>query len=1041
MPPLPVDDHANDDPAILRLADEAFELEAQEAAEAPPRRPRATYRLQLHRDFRLPDAEAILPYLDDLGISDAYFSPYLAARPGSTHGYDVFNHEIINPEVATEADHRRLVEALLDRGMGRVIDVVPNHMGITGGNPHWFDLLENGPQAASSRFFDVDWAPVKEELAGRVLLPVLGDQYGKVLEDGQLVVGRIGGSFRLDYFDHQYPLCPRSYALILRQRPEELTALLAPDDPLLLEYRSILAAVENLPSREARDDESIARYRAEKEVITHRIARVCEESPELRTFLDGNLELFRGNPGDPRSFDLLHELLEAQVYRLAYWRVAAEEINYRRFFDINDLAGIRTEDPEVFETIHRLIFEWVDGGGVTALRIDHPDGLADPAGYFVRLQESLFVRLCLGRLDPETTQADRAIAEQHLRDRFRMAIEADPQGPLARRYPIVVEKILSRGEDLPSPWKIDGTVGYEYLNALNGLFVDPEGQAGIEASYAEFTGDLEPWHEVVYEAKSLICRASLASEINMLARMLNRVSEHDRRSRDFTLNDLRRGLREFVACFPVYRTYLQTGALDEGKPEARADIEVADRDRRLIQIAYEKAKRRNPTIDASVFDFLRDALLLNHPEGITDEDRIQREAFVTRFQQTTGPVTAKGVEDTAFYRQIKLASINEVGGEPGRFGTSPQEFHKLNHHRLSHWPGGFSTSATHDNKRGEDTRMRINVLSEMADDWQTHLNRWGYWNKGRKTEVHGSPAPDNREEDLLYQTLIGVWPFGEADIAVPDDMVDRLQEYMLKALREAKLNTSWTDPDPSYGEAVCRFIADALAGEGADVFLKDFVPFQRRIARVAVVGSLSQALLKVASPGVPDIYQGCDLWDLALVDPDNRRPVDYQARRDALSRIKDALASGTPRADLAARLLADPDDGVIKLYVLWTALAHRREHPELYAQGVYRALEAEGDLRSHVVSFSRFREGRHAIAVAPRLVARLMGDDGRTLPLGEAAWGDTLLALPDAGLPRRWRNLLTDEVLELRDGPDRPTLPLAEVFRTIPLALMVEEGS
>jgi (1->4)-alpha-D-glucan 1-alpha-D-glucosylmutase len=1013
-------------PAELE-ADARFEAGAREAAGSPPRRPRATYRLQLHRDFRLVDVEAIVDYLDDLGVSDAYFSPYLAARPGSTHGYDVFNHGEINPEIGSVEEHDRLVSRMLDLGLGRVVDVVPNHMGITGGNPHWFDLLESGPQARSARYFDVDWEPVKEELEDRVLLPVLGDQYGKVLEDGQLVVGRDGGSFHLDYFDHHFPLAPRSYALILSQRPEALADRLEPEDVHLLEYRSVIAAIENLPPRDADDEESVSRFRAEKEVIKHRIARLCEESEPLRRFIDENVALFRGTPGDPRGFDLLHELLEMQVYRLAYWRVAVEEINYRRFFDINDLAGIRTEDPEVFETTHRLIFDWVDRGGVSALRIDHPDGLADPDGYFSRLQETLFVRQCLRTLDPEADPEHREAVEARLRGRFREAIAAEPDGPLARRFPVVIEKILSRGEELPDRWTIDGTVGYEYLNALNGLFVDPDGQSTIDFSYVEFTGDAEPWHEVVYDAKQLICRASLASELNMLARQLNRVSEHDRRSRDFTLNDLRRALREVIACFPVYRTYL------------RPDEPIAERDRAYIDQAVNRARRRNPTIDPSVFEFIRAALLLEHPEGISEDEIRQREAFVTRFQQTTGPVTAKGVEDTAFYRQIKLASLNEVGGEPGRFGLSPNSFHAMNAHRLSKWPGGFSTTATHDNKRGEDTRMRINVLSELAEDWQTHLARWGYWNKSKKTEVHGAPAPDPREEYLVYQTLIGAWPFAGSD-EVPEGLVDRVQQYMLKAIREAKVNTTWTDPDPSYSDAVSKFVADVVAGEGADVFLKDFLPFQRQVARVGVIGSLGQALLKVASPGVPDVYQGCELWDLALVDPDNRRPVDYDRRRTALARLKQEIASGTSRAELAARLLAAPEDGEIKLYVLWTALQHRKEHPELYAQGVYRPLEPEGEHKGNVVSFGRYREGRYAAVVVPRLVAGMMGDDGTRLPVGPDCWGDTRLVLPDTGLPKRWRNLLTDELVELRDGEDRPSLPLAEIFRTIPLGLMVEEA-
>ena len=1005
-----------------------FEAEVRALAEGHPRRPRATYRVQLHRGFRLDDLTAAIGYLADLGITDCYLSPYLEARPGSTHGYDVFDHGRINPEIGDEADHDRLVERLRSLGMGRVLDVVPNHMGVAGQNRYWNDVMETGPQSPSARFFDVDWHPVKEELDERILLPILGEQYGRALEDGKLVLVRDGGAFFIDYYERRLPLSPRSYAMVLELRATDLLAMFERDDPNLLEYRSIRASARNLPPRTVTDPEQVEAKLREKEVIKRRIGRLCEECPSIAGFIDGNIALFRGTPGDPRSFDLLDHLLEEQVYRLAYWRVASEEINYRRFFDINDLAGLRVEDPLVFDAVHDLIFRWTDDGTVTGLRIDHPDGLADPLGYFRRLQETLFLRACRRRLDERGEANDWPRLAPALRARYRAAAEDDPASPLARRFPIVVEKILSRGEELPGNWPIDGTVGYEYLNVLNGLFVDPNASTPIDETYAEFSGDREPFPDVLYRAKQLIARWSLASEVNMLARMLNRASERDRRSRDFTLNELRRALREVIACFPVYRTYQRPG-----EP-------LDPRDRGYIEQSVARARRRDPTVDATVYTFLQEILLGEHPEQLGPGEPALRDAFVLRFQQTTGPMQAKGLEDTAFYRQFRLASLNEVGADPLRFASSPSTFHGLNAERASRWPGGLSTTATHDTKRGEDTRVRIDALSELAEEFRTRLARWSRWNARRKSDVHGAPCPDAREEYFFYQTLIGAWPFGGPDEASPAGLVERMQEYMVKSVREAKLNTSWTDPDQAYAETLSRFVAEVLEGPDAGPFLKDFLPFQRRIARIGVVHSLAQTLLKIASPGVPDIYQGCELWDLSLVDPDNRRPVDYDLRARMLQGLRDDLASGTSRADLAARLFAAPDDGAIKLYLVWTALSHRKQDPDLYSQGHYRPLEADGDLKAHLMAFARHREGRYVLTIAPRLVSGLLGDEALTPPLGPNTWGGTRLILPESAMPNRWRNLLTDSVVDIAQQPDGLwTLDLGRVFDVVPVALLVGE--
>ena len=1031
-PTEPIDQAPTNPLAELEaVADRLFDAEAAALAESPLRRPASTYRLQVHENFDFSAVAAIVPYLADLGITDLYLSPHLKAHPGSTHGYDVYDHGKLNPEIGTPEQYRALVADLDAQGMGRVLDIVPNHVGVGGPNPRWTEVLETGPQAPSARFFDIDWHPEKEELEGQLLLPILEDQYGVVLEKGLLKLEREGGAFVLRYHDRTLPIAPRSYALILGQRPEVLDDSFDRDDPRVMEYRSIRDAARNLPPRTERDERLVEPKIREKEVIKRRLDRLCEERPDLAGFVDGNLARFRGREGDRSSFDLLHQLLEDQVYRLAYWRVAAEEINYRRFFDINDLAGLRTEDPVVFEAIHRLIFEWVEAGGVTGLRIDHPDGLADPLGYYRDLQAALLKLELHGRFEAEGGDpTDWPAVARHLDARYRAAAEADPRSAISRRFPVVAEKILSRGESLPEDWPIDGTVGYEYLNALNGVFVDPAGLREIEAAYADFTGDREPFAEVLYRSKNLITRISMASEINVLARRLDRISERDRRNRDFTFNDHRLVLREVISLFPVYRTYV------------RPDLPVADRDRGYIDQAVHRARRRNPALDASIFDFLRAVLMLEHPEGTTPEGLRLREEFVQKFQQTTGPVQAKGLEDTAFYRQYKLTSLNEVGGDPFRFAVSPSSFHAENADRLARWPGTLGTTATHDTKRGEDTRIRIDVLSELSGEFRTRLDRWSRCNNRRKTEFDEKPAPDAREEYLLYQTLIGAWPFSDdGDESIPEGFVARIQQYLLKAAREAKINTSWTDPDPTYAAILEKFVAEVLESPDAGPFLHDFLPFQRRIARVGAVYSLAQVLLKIVSPGIPDIYQGCELWDLSLVDPDNRRPVDYQLRRQLVADFERRLGSGESRRNLAAALYNAPSqDGAIKLYLTRTLLRHRREHLTLYESGHYRPLDADGEHKGSIVAIGRYRDRTTTLAVAPRLLADLMGEDGKLAPIGRDFWGDTRLVLPEGdSIPRNWRDLLTDTPIEADQIDGSNCLYIGKLFSTLPIALLIAE--
>ncbi|OGB96615.1 MAG: malto-oligosyltrehalose synthase, partial [candidate division NC10 bacterium RBG_16_65_8] len=635
-----------------------------------------------------------MPYLDALGVSDIYASSYLGARPGSMHGYDITDHNALNPEIGTQEDYDRFVEALRTRGMGQILDVVPNHMGIAAGcNRWWNDVLENGPSSPYAGFFDVDWDPVKRQLANKVLLPVLGDQYGKVLEHQDLALEYADGAFRLRCYDSRLPVDPRSTTPVLSHRLEALAAELGETDLPLQEYQSIITALVNLPARTERAPERIRERLREKAVVRRRLGRLTEECEAIRTSIEETIRIFNGKREDPRSFDLLDRLLDDQAYRLAYWRVAAEEINYRRFFDINDLAAIRMEDPAVFRETHRSILRLVAEGKATGIRLDHPDGLFDPPRYFQALQRERALQVL--RAEPGESEAapDREVAMFEAGEAFDRRCQPDPSRRSCRPLYLLAEKILAKGERLPVHWAIHGTTGYEFLILVDGLFVDAANERAMTAAYAAFTRQRTPFADLVYESKQAIMRISMSSELNVLGHALDRLSERDRHSRDFTLNSLTEALREVIACFPVYRTYI-----DGRSPE------VSLQDRACIEVAVAFAKRRSPTTNVSVFDFVRDILLLRHLENADPTYRQDQVAFVQKFQQVTAPVTAKGVEDTASYRYHRLASLNEVGGAPDRFGISVEDFHQQCLARQEKWPASMSASSTHDTKRSEDVR-------------------------------------------------------------------------------------------------------------------------------------------------------------------------------------------------------------------------------------------------------------------------------------------------------------------------------------------------
>jgi len=941
--------------------------------------PRATYRLQFNKDLTFSDATGLVPYLAELGVSDLYASPYMRARPGSTHGYDVIDHNSLNPEIGLPEDYERLVETLYEHGMSQLLDIVPNHMGIGSDNPWWMSVLEHGPASPHATFFDIDWYPTnRPRLHGKVLLPVLGDHYRAVLEGGEISLSFSAedGKLSASYYEHECPLDPKTYPMIL----SNLEGL--PEDEHSLELESLTTAFGNLPGRDATDEEALEERMRDAAINKRRLARLCSESGEIARAVEERIKSLNGVVGEPESFEFLHRILEEQAYRLVFWRVASDEINYRRFFAINDLAGVRVEDEEVFEATHRFFLDLVGSVKVSGLRIDHPDGLHDPAEYFQRLQ--------------------KAAAE---------ALGSEEEEPLY----ILAEKILAHHENLPEDWPIAGTTGYEFTNLVNGLFVDPDGETGLDRAYRRFLGTEMNFEELLYDCKKLIMRDALSSELSVLSRRLIRISTgtvgdgYAHRSHDFTINTLRDALTEVVAEFPVYRTYATDG-------------ETSDSDIRYIEWAIGRARKRSTAADATVFDFIQDVLLLQ--EDGTHEHREAVRAFVMKFQQYTGPVMAKGMEDTALYIHNRLASLNEVGGEPERFGVSIAAFHLQNAERARSWPHAMLASSTHDTKRGEDVRARINVLSEIPNDWRAALTRWSRMNRSRCREVESSTAPSRNDEYLLYQTLLGAWPLEALDASSLAEFTGRIKAYMEKAMREAQVHTSWTKVDDEYESAVADFIEGILA-PGNNLFLDDFARFERRTARIGALNALSQTLLKLTVPGVPDVYQGNELWDLSLVDPDNRRPVDYGMRQKLLAGLKemDSQDSQTLLAEDAWK------DGRSKLYLTWKALELRRENPDLFERGEYVPLEVVGERADHIVAFARRLGGLATITIAPRLYATLALEDGTLIPPSKI-WADTSIELPEDLATLQFHDVFTGTLVRTT------TLPVAETLRDFPVALL-----
>lgn len=898
--------------------------------------PDSTYRLQFNKNFTFNDAKTIIPYLKKLGISHIYASPLFATKKGSTHGYDVINYDLINQEAGTFEEFEAFTDTLHSWGLGLILDIVPNHMGLCKENKWWTDVLENGQASKFAHYFDIDWKPIKKELTGKVLIPVLGDHYGNILSNGQInfSLDTEKGKLFANYYEHEFPLNPSSYPTILEHRIDVLKARLGSLHRDFQEYLSIITVFKNLPEHTETDFEKIEERNREKLFASERLATLCSKNYVIKGFIEENLIDFKSSPDNEISIERVHNLLEEQVYRLAFWRVSADEINYRRFFDINDLAAVCVEHPDVFTNTHTFILNLIQNRKIDGLRIDHPDGLLEPVKYYKKLQ----------------TEISKKIGEDFNPN------EKNLLGSEKLPFYIVAEKILTPTEQIPRNWAIHGTVGYGFLNSLNGLFVKSENKKIFTDIYYKFIQQKLNPEEMEIECKKLIMNTSLAAELNVLSNYLNQISEMYLFSRDYTLNSLRNALLELVACFPIYRTYI-------------SEEEEAQHSKDYIKWAINLAKKRSFTTDKLIFDFIEQVLLLELEDDTNSTKYYNILNFTLKFQQYTSPLMAKGIEDTFFYRYNRLISLNEVGGNPNKFGIDIDEFHQHNLKRMEIIPNSLLSSSTHDTKRSEDIRSKINTISEFPQEWENLIKKLRTINKS--TDL---PVIDKNDEYLIYQSLIGIWEPGGLKGNYRENIESRLENYILKAVKEAKVNTSWLNVDSDYEQAISNFIKKLFNYPFGHPFWKAFLPFENLITNVGYLNSISQCVLKLTSPGVPDIYQGSEIFKFTLVDPDNRKPVDFQKISAIFETVQPLMNFNPETMDTKTFeqifLTMTPD--AMKLLYTSTILNLRNKNSDLFKQGRYIPLNVTGQNANHFVAFARLLENQAIIVVTPRLMRNLI---------------------------------------------------------------------
>ena len=918
--------------------------------------PVATYRIQFNHSFDFQAAKKIIPYLAELGISDIYASPIFKARKGSTHGYDVVDPDQLNPELGDEQDFNELIRELKNYEMGWIQDIVPNHVAYDYENQMLMDVLENGESSKYLHFFDIDWNHPCESIRGKLLAPFLGRFYGESLEGGEIQLRYCDTGLTINYYNMRFPVKIESYVNIFTHQLSALKRTLGGDHPDFIKLLGILYVLKTLSTGEEMDE----RY-DQITFIKRMLWELYTGNLEMKRFIDANVQAFNGEKDNPESFNLLDNLLSEQLFKLSFWKVATEEINYRRFFSINELICLRAEDEEVFDHTHALIFQLIEEGKVSGLRIDHIDGLYDPTNYLKRLQE-------------------------RTGDMY-----------------IVVEKILGVTEEIPPFWQAQGTTGYDFLNYLNGIFCKNKSEKQFNRIYSDFTGFKTVYDDLVSEKKRLIIGKHMAGDVDNLAHLMKGIAARYRHGSDITLYGLKRTIVELMTQFPVYRTYINSEVFRESDPS-------------YIKEAVKRSIERVPNL-LNELDFIERFLLLKFEDYLTREEKEQWIHFVMRFQQFTGPLMAKGFEDTVLYVYNRLLSLNEVGGSPDRFGTSLKEFHSFNRKRGEMYPYSLSATSTHDTKRGEDVRARINVLSEIPDEWRRSLRQWNKINRGKKRTVNGRNVPDENDEYFLYQTLIGAFPSYESEYPV---FIERVKDYIIKAVREAKVRTAWLKPDTEYEDACISYVEEILREENR--FLKEFVPFQRKVSHYGIFNSLSQTLIKITSPGVPDFYCGTELWDLNLVDPDNRRPVDFEKR---ISLLRDIMNTSYKE------LLATREDGRIKLFLINRALQARKERADVFQKGSYIPIEAGGRFKEHVVAFARNHGDGWTITIAQRHLTALIKE--RELPIGRQVWEDTHILLPK-GVPALWKDAITTQVIEGME-----TLLIGDVLEHFPVALLTSE--
>lgn len=924
--------------------------------------PRATYRIQLNHQFDFNALKRIVPYLSELGISDIYASPIFKARKRSLHGYDVVDPTQLNPELGTEKDFDELIGEIKNHQMGWIQDFVPNHTAYDSQNEMLMDVLEKGQDSNYAEFFDIDWDSHNVSIRGKILAPFLGSFYGDCLENGEIQLKFDENGFSIHYYDHRFPVRIDSYADVLTHNLNALKEVMGNDHPDYIKLLGVLYVLKNpLPKGED--------YESDDQVVfvKRMLWELYQGNENFKTFLDKNLSVFNGEKGQPESFDLLDKILYEQFYRLSFWKVGTEEINYRRFFYVNELISLRVENEDVFQKTHTLISRLIEENKINGLRIDHVDGLYNPTQYLNRL-----------------------------RKKFDSVY-------------LIVEKILDYSEELPLFWDIQGTTGYEFLNYVNGIFCRRENEYKFDKIYRKFTTMQTYFENLVHEKKQLIIDKHMAGDIDNLAHLLVQISSRYRYGNDFTLYGLSRSLIEVLSWFPVYRTYISLEANDES-------------DLNYINFAIRKAKAILPDFENEL-DFIRKMLILDYDKNLTEAEQHQWLHFMMRFQQMTGPLMAKGFEDTILYQYNRLISLNEVGGNPAKFGISEIEFHYFNKTRASHWNHTMNTTSTHDTKRGEDVRARLNVLSEIPDEWQQHVKLWSRINRRKKKKVGDIQAPDKNDEYFLYQTLIGSFPFFESEY---DEYIERIKKYVIKAVREAKVHTAWLKPDTDYEDAFMLFIDKILNRFDNNIFLKEFLPFQRKISFYGIFNSLSQTLLKISAPGLPDFYQGTELWDLNLVDPDNRRAVDYEKRHNYLTEIQRHEKDDNLR--LINDLLSNRQDGRIKLFLVYKALQVRKNYQSLFENGSYIPLEVEGKYKNHIIAFTRNDGHQWAVAIAPRSLTTLI--EAGEYPLGVEVWEDTHINFPED--IHSWDNMITNQQLN-----SEGKLWVADILKNFPLGLLI----